>query len=658
MPYFLKAIKLSLRYRWTILASVLNALLIGVLWGVSITTVYPFVEIVFEGKTIQTWLDDEIERTKELAQQYGADVAELERQRITGASDIELPARLEQGRARCGKAQETLSFYQTLESWLDKRIPSTPFGTLLMVMGFLIAVTILKGVCMVLNTVLVARVANRTAMDMQRIFYRAALGMDQQRIETTGAAPLMTLLSHNIGLVSAGLKSLYGTSIREPLKMFACLIAACMISWRLLLISLLAAPVGALLIHHLSKRMKKASLREMGGIASVLQNILETLSAIRIVRIYNREPRERCRFKHSARSLCKLSMKMAYYDSLVRPISELVGVVCLAVAVLAGAYLVLNQQTHLLGIRISDKPLTASTMFVFYAMLAGISDPARKMGDIYNVLVRAAVASRSLYTFFEQPAEIAAPADAHPVPLHAKSIRFNEVNFAYRPNQTILKKICLEIPFGQTVAVVGANGSGKTTLVNLLARFYDPQWGDIFLDGVKLRAMNPRKLRQQIGLVTQEPILFRGTIWENLIYSRPNASREEVLQASRIARVDDFVRQLPDGYQTHVGERGGMLSGGQRQRIALACAILANPRIMIFDEATSQIDRATEQLVHVSLREFLKQRTTIFVTHRLSTLELADRIIVLDNGRIVGDYSYAEYMSIQNASPPTLPAAA
>ena len=228
------------------------------------------------------------------------------------------------------------------------------------------------------------------------------------------------------------------------------------------------------------------------------------------------------------------------------------------------------------------------------------------------------------------------------MPEHQQSIEFEEVIFCYKPRQPVLRKLSLSIPYGQTVAIVGGNGSGKTTLVNLLARFYDPNRGTIKIDGVNLKEVNPRKLRRQIAWVTQDSHLFQGTIWENIAYGRRDATDEQIFAAASIAKLADFVDKFEDGYQTIIGDDGSLLSAGQRQRVAMARAIVADPRIFVLDEATSQIDGKTETLIHGELAEFIKSRTTIIITHRRSSLELADRVIVMQDGRIAHDSSVAE----------------
>jgi subfamily B ATP-binding cassette protein MsbA len=281
-------------------------------------------------------------------------------------------------------------------------------------------------------------------------------------------------------------------------------------------------------------------------------------------------------------------------------------------------------------------------LLLFYSMLAGAADPARKMSEVINAIVRGGTACDNLFRTFGREPLVAAPDHPIAVPEHRESIEFEELIFTYLPRQPVLRKFSLKVPFGQTVAIVGGNGSGKTTLMNLLTRFYDPHIGRVLIDGQDIRQMAPKKVRQQMAWVTQESILFEGTIWENIKYGNPWASDDKVLRAIKLAKIDDFAEKLDNGYHTEVGDDGKQLSAGQRQRVALARAILANPRILILDEATSQIDGQAEDLILESLREFIKQRTTFIITHRPSALRLADRVIVMELGRLVNDSSVDE----------------
>jgi len=297
---------------------------------------------------------------------------------------------------------------------------------------------------------------------------------------------------------------------------------------------------------------------------------------------------------------------------------------------------VLNQQTHLFGIRISDEPLTHGWLTMFYCMLAGASDPGRRLTAAFNSLQQGAAAADHLYELMDRETLVKDPAQPKLLPGLLGPIEFRDVSFAYKPSEPVLDHINLRVEPGETVAIIGPNGCGKSTLMNLMPRFYDPVSGTVTVSGIDLRDLRRRDLRDRIGIVTQETLLFDDTVYENIRYGRGTATRDEVVEAARRAHAHKFItEQLTDGYGSAVGPQGNRLSGGQRQRIALARAILRDPDILILDEATSQIDVESERLIHEVLEEFTRGRTALIITHRPSTLELADRIVVMESGRIV-----------------------
>ncbi|MCH2179227.1 MAG: ABC transporter ATP-binding protein/permease [Mariniblastus sp.] len=644
MKSFLKAILLSLRYKWTIAAAIVCSMLIASLWAASITTVFPVVKIVLEGETAQSWIATEIEQAET---SRNAVVGEIEQMKmeLTSASVEEsrtLNRKIDLRMDRLNAENSAIERFEYLQPIVAKYAPDSPFMTLVWAMVWLLATSILKGIVLVLSAILVARVANRTVMDLRRIYYRKALELDQRRIEKLGTSNMMVHLSSNMIMVSGGLQVFYGKSIREPLKMVTCLVGAALISFPLLLISLVVVPAGAFLIHSVAHRMKHATKKEIAGMAEVYQTLIETFSSLKTVRIFNRESTERRRFKKNAAVLYRMAIRISLFDSLLRPITEVLGIISIALSVLAGSYIVLNQQTDLFGFHICDRPLKPSMLVLFYTMLAGASDPARKMSEIVNVLVRGGTACDNLTRTYDAKPNVVAATPPVPVPLHSQSIEFQNVVFHYEPKQPVLKRIQLTIPFGQSVAIVGGNGCGKSTMMNLLARFYDPKRGAILLDGKNIRDMNPRKLRRQIAWVTQQSVLFKGSVWENISYGARNPTKQQILEAAKVARVDQFIEQLNNGYHSEVGDNGTLLSAGQRQRVALARAVLADPKILILDEATSQMDGNTESLIHESLANFIQSRTTFVVTHRQSSLNLVDRVVVMDSGRIVHDGSVKE----------------
>jgi ATP-binding cassette subfamily B protein/subfamily B ATP-binding cassette protein MsbA len=643
MKPFFRAVHHSLRYRWTIVGAFVCAWLVAIIWSASITTVFPIVKIVLERETAITWVEHEIENGERNIAAVKSDIVGLEEKIGDGGHNAAFLNELTLKQERLDAEIESLEWFRWVQPGINKYAPETPFQTLLVALTALLVVTFIKGILLVIGAILDARIAERTVLDLRRIYYRKALELDQRRIDRIGASNMMTHLSYNMIMISSGLRMFYGKCLREPLKMITSLAIAAWISLPLLLISLTTVPAALFMIHAISRHMKKSTQTEMEGMADVFQTLIETFKAVKTVRIFNRERTERRRFKGNATTLYRMQVRIALYDSLIRPITEVMSIVSIAVSILIGAYLVLNQETHLFGfIKISDKPIEPAMLLVFYSMLAGAADPARKMSEIVNSLVRGGTACDNLFRTFGVPPQITAPENPTPVPVHCKSVEFKNILFGYLPNQPVIKNVDLKIDHGQTIAIVGGNGSGKSTLMNLLARFYDPHVGQILVDGDDIREMNPKKLRSQIAWVTQDSVLFNESLWNNVAYGAVDPSKEEILNALKIARVNDFADELENGYHSNVGDDGKNLSAGQRQRVAIARAIVSNPRILILDEATSQIDGHSEGLIHDSLAEFIKERTTFVITHRQSSLKLADRVIVMELGRIVHDSSVVD----------------
>jgi ATP-binding cassette subfamily B protein/subfamily B ATP-binding cassette protein MsbA len=274
-------------------------------------------------------------------------------------------------------------------------------------------------------------------------------------------------------------------------------------------------------------------------------------------------------------------------------------------------------------------------MLVFFGLLIGASDPVRKLSNVFSGINSGMVAAENIYPLLDRPSRITSPAVPRPVSRPHRTLELCDLSFAYQDDHYVLRNIDLRIPFGSKVALVGANGSGKSSLIHLVCRFYDPQHGAIRLDGVDLREMSLTDLRSRIGLVTQRTELFNESVFYNIRYGTMDATEEQVIQAARMAHAHEFITALPEQYHTCVGQGGQRLSGGQRQRIALARAILRDPEILILDEATSQIDTDSEQLINEVLTEFSSNRTMIMITHRLSNLHLADMVFELSDGRLL-----------------------
>lgn len=639
MKNFGRALSLSLRYRYTFLASLFCALMVGILWGGSIGAIYPLVQVAFEEGSLQQGVDAKIQKALKKSADLRVEITDLKRLETKPLSEEK---QHDVYVRRCNaeddlKAEENaVAWYRWALPYLNRYLPADRFKAVGLLVGLMILGTILKNVFLIANTILVGRLAQLGAFRLRNLFYRRTLRMDLATFNNEGTADLMSRFTNDMNNVATGLNVLFGKLVREPLKMAFCLVFAACVCWRLLLLSLVVAPLAALLIRWLAKTLKRANRRAMEEMAVLYNTLGETFQGIKVLKAFTMERHERKRFHSNGKQYYKKSMRIVRYNSLSHPITEIMGVLIICLALLGGAYLVLQGETHLFGIRMTPRPLSFASLAMFYGFLIGAADPARKLSDVFTQLQRAAAASDRVYAMLDREPQVRDPERPRPLARHHQHLVFDKVDFAYTPGQPVLEDINLQINFGETVAIVGPNGCGKSTLANLVPRFADPHAGTIRLDGVPLGDARISDLRKQIGLVTQEPVLFDDTVLANIRYGSPRATTEEVVQAARQAHAHRFIdEELAHGYDTPVGPMGGQLSGGQRQRIALARAILRDPAILILDEATSQIDLQSEQLIQKVLEQFVRGRTTLIITHRLGTLSLADRIVVMQEKRIL-----------------------
>lgn len=638
MNSFGRAVGLAVRNRGTLVGVIATSLLIGVLWGGNIGVVYPFVEVVFKRQTLGDWADDEIKTSEKRAGELRASIAAAQAAlpATTGDDRAKLERTIAYHQADLEAEEKAQNKYRWLRPYLHEYMPATPFRTLLLIVGVLVAGTALKDAALVANLMLVERLSQLAAFDIRKQFFRQTLRLNLAVFGESRNSELLSRFTFDLNALVLGMSTLFGKAIREPLKMTACLIGAAVISWRLLLLSLLVSPPALVLMHMLAKSIKRANRRAMEEMSQIYNTLTETFSGIQTVKAYTMESHARNRFHQSAKEFYHKAMKIVFYNSLTKPVTELLGIGVISLALVAGAYLVLNKETHLLGIRLTDRPLSVSSLLLFYGLLAGASDPARKLADVFGAIQSGAAAAERIFPMMDRESSIVeAESPRSPAHPHHRLI-IEDVSFHYQSGQPVLKSVNLEIKFGETIAIVGPNGCGKSTLVNLLPRFYDPASGTICLDDVDLREMRLRELRGRIGVVAQRTDLFDDTVLNNIRYGSPKATDAEVIAAAKKAHAHRFISEkLADGYETMVGQGGGRLSGGQRQRIALARAILRDPEILILDEATSQIDIESEQLIHKALEQFVRGRTAIMITHRLSTLALADRVVVMEGGEII-----------------------
>ncbi|MCA9229164.1 MAG: ABC transporter ATP-binding protein [Planctomycetales bacterium] len=601
-------------------------------------TVVPIVDGVMHGKSIPDLLEEKIHQTSARVAELNTEIDACRRELATVGQEQQSALRsqilsFESLRGNSAKWQGICQRALPLAAaWL----PVSPFGTLVVICLVLLGGTLLKSLFRIAGTYYTARLGHLTGFELRKEFYRRTLRLDLGTFRQTNPGDLMNRFTSDIGNIAQGTQTLFGMGIREPLKMLACLIGAAWISWQLLLLTAVIAPLGAYTIHWLAKSLKRANRRALEELSSVYDHLEETFGGIKVIKAFTMESHERSRFHRSSKQFYHRSMKIAFYDSLVSPFTESIGVAIIVAVIAAGGYLVLNQKVHIFGIRVSAEPLSHGMITAFYFMLAGAADPMRRLSGLFNSLQLAAAASDHVYELLDRESAITDPPVPALLPTRLGRIQFREVSFSYRSDELVLDHVDLHVDAGETIAVVGPNGCGKSTLMNLLARFYDPTSGSVAIDGIDLRNVRVRDLRSRIGVVSQETLLFDDTVANNIRYGSPGATQEQVVEAAKQAQAHDFITQkLFEGYLTVCSTGGNRLSGGQRQRIALARAILRDPEILILDEATSQIDVEHERLIHGVLEQFVKGRTAFMITHRPSTLKLANRIIVMDHGCIV-----------------------
>jgi ATP-binding cassette subfamily B protein/subfamily B ATP-binding cassette protein MsbA len=651
MKHFLRALKFSWAYRSRLIISVFCAFIAAGLWGLNLTAIYPVLKVLGSNQTLQEWVDLKLEgcgnEMANLSSQLDQLRGKLRETEVFQAETPEghefrdremknLAGRIATVESRLEVLASTQWRYHMAKYYVIRFMPNDRFDTLFVVLMAVLVCVAVKGIFEFCQEYLVGSVMNRTLYDIRNRFYRHSLNQDLKQFQDQSSSELMSRFTNDAEIVGNGIKILYGRVIAEPLRAGACLLLACWISWQLTVLFLILIPAALYLMTKISRMMKRATKRVLERMSNIYKILQESFQGIRIVKGFTMEPYERRRFSQATKDYANRSMRVITIDAIAGPVVELLGIAAVIGALLAGAYLVLNQKTHLFGIRMAHSPIEMETLIQLFALLAATADPVRKLSSVYTKLQSAAAGADRIFSAMDRQPTITSPVEAVRLSKHSKTIEFRNVCFSYDPKSPVLENISLTVRAGETLAIVGANGCGKSTLLSLLPRFYDPDHGSILIDGIDIRNLNLRSLRKQIGIVTQESILFDDTIYNNIAYGNRGASTEQVEAAAKQAFAHDFiVEQLPNGYETLAGEVGRSVSGGQKQRIALARAILRNPSILILDEFTSQIDPVDDQLIHEALKEFKKGRTTFVITHKMHNLEIADRIVVLDRGQIV-----------------------
>lgn len=656
MRNFLRVLRLSWAYRTRLIISIVAAFLASVCWSLNISAAYPILKVLTQGQSLHEWADEQIAHYEKEAGGKKLDEAEaLRKQNAELDANPNAPDRENTLRRNAAKlsgleremsrANEKAAQYRWVKNNVVVHLPNSAFQTFGWIIFALVVGIALKGLFEFIQESLVGAVVQRTLFDFRNQFFRRGLHQDLKQLGDSGPSEMMARMTNDVEQLGTGMKMLYGRVMLEPLKMVVSLGCACAISWQLTLMFVVVVAFAVLVLNKVSRRMKRAARKVLERMSELYRVLREAFDGLRVVKAFTGESRERRRFRAANEDYYKRTVRVINIDAAVGPILETLGVLAVGMVLLAGAYLVLAERTDMFGIHMLSEPIGPEALLTLYLLLATIADPVRKLSSVWTKTQSGMVAADRIFALYDRQPAVGANADGPMVPKHEQGITFQNVCFSYIPGRPALNDVTLDVPAGETVALVGPNGCGKSTLLGLLPRFYDPDHGEILIDGVPLREANLRSLRKQIGLVTQETQLFDDTIFTNIAFGRPGATQEEVEEAAKAAHAHEFIVDLPQGYQTRTGDMAASrLSGGQKQRLALARAILRDPRILILDEFTSQIDGESEAKIHEALRTFVRGRTTFVITHRRSTLELADRIVVMDGGRIVATGQHAELL--------------
>ncbi len=506
--------------------------------------------------------------------------------------------------------------------YLDQLLPDWIRNVWTVVSIFIIGVILSKAICEYLANYWINHVGFSVIMDLRNRLYERILVQSVSFFRRQSTGKLMSAVINDIEKIQLAVSSVLADLLRQTFTLLALLCVVFLLDWRLALISVGLLPLVMIPSAKIGRRIRSSSRSSQANLADLSQLLQETISGNRIVKAFRMESWELNRFRTASRKLLQVNLRFVRAHAITSPLMEVLGAITVVLLLLYARE------------RIGDGALTTGMFVSFIYALLKMYEPVKRLTGIHNSFQQAVGASTKVFEFLELPEEVAEKPDAKILLPFSRSVVFEDVWFGYDNAEPFLQKVSLEVRAGEVVALVGPSGAGKSTLANLIPRFFDVSRGKVLIDGYDIRDVTLDSLRSQISMVTQETILFNDTIRNNICYGRPNMTEADLKRVARASLASEFIDQLPLGYDTVIADRGERLSGGQRQRISIARALLKDSPILILDEATSELDTESEQLVQEALANLMAGRTVIVIAHRFSTVRHADKIVVLDRGRI------------------------
>ena len=508
-----------------------------------------------------------------------------------------------------------------------------PENVLLLLAIVTIFVSLLSNLFRYMGAWTVENMRTRTLQRMRNEMFSKVVDMNVGYFSDQRKGDIISKITSDVGVVQFCIINTLQVAFREPFLIIGYTVMMVAISWELALFSVLFLPVVALIIGSIVKRLRhpaRTSQQRMGELVSTLD---ESLSGIKVIKSYNATGYVKQKFYDLSEDLARLTLSMARRQQLASPMSEFLGISAVGVILVFGGSLVFKDA------------LSPEGFIAFIAMFSQITRPVRTFIDQFSNINQGIAAGERIFSIIDAQSEIQDKPGAIELDGLKDKIEFRDIHFSYDGSREVIEGISFEIRRGETVALVGPSGGGKSTLSELIPRFYDVKAGDILIDGVSVRDYTQDSLRAHMSVVAQDTVLFNDTIEGNIAMGKAGATHEEIVEAARIANADCFIQEAPEGYQTNIGDRGVKLSGGQRQRLSIARAVLKNPEILILDEATSALDTESEKLVQDALNKLLVGRTSVVIAHRLSTIHNADKIIVVDHGRVAEQGTHTELLA-------------